>query len=268
MIDDLPMIDLCRIEFAGITEAQCNDAIIAALGQGRGGWVVTANLDHVRRLLRERSYRDLCQGADLIVADGMPVVWAARIAGRPLPERVAGSSMVRTLSAAAAKAGRSIYLLGGDGDSCDRAAARLQQDYPGLIVAGAYSPPFGFEKDPGQMQAIRDRLIEASPDIIYVALGSPKQERLIADLRDDLPGASGWWLGVGISFSFVTGDVRRAPIWMQKTGLEWVHRLAQEPKRLAKRYLVHGIPFAAELFVRAALARFSGPGQGKNSSGG
>jgi N-acetylglucosaminyldiphosphoundecaprenol N-acetyl-beta-D-mannosaminyltransferase len=259
-------IELCGIELAAISESQCSGGIIAALSEKRGGWVVTANLDHVRRLLKDPSYKDLCSGADLVVADGMPVVWAARIAGRPLPERVAGSSMVRTLSAAAAKAGRSIYLLGGDGDSCDRAAARLQQDYPGLIVAGAYSPPFGFEKDPEQMQAIRDRLIKSSPDIIYVALGSPKQERLIADLRNLLPAA--WWLGVGISFSFVTGDVRRAPIWMQKMGLEWVHRLAQEPKRLAKRYLVHGIPFAAELFVRAALARFSGPGQGKNSSGG
>ena len=94
----------------------------------------------------------------------------------------------------------------------------------------------------------------ANPDIIYVALGSPKQEWLIGQLRGYLPRA--WWLGIGISFSFLSGHVKRAPMWMQRAGLEWLHRLCQEPRRLARRYLVQGLPFAALLFASAIKNRF------------
>jgi len=247
-------VDLCGVRFAAITEDQCIRHVIGESTGGRGGWVVTANLDHMRRLVHDPEYHALCGGAALVVADGMPVVWAAKLAGRPVPERVAGSTMTRTLSEAAGRAGRSIYLLGGDRDTAERAGRLLAESCPGLTIAGTFSPPFGFERDAQQMADLRRRLIESNPDIVYVALGSPKQERLIADLRGDLPGA--WWLGVGISFSFLTGDVKRAPRWMQRVGLEWVHRLAQEPGRLAKRYLVLGIPFAAELFARALIGRF------------
>ena len=97
-------------------------------------------------------------------------------------------------------------------------------------------------------------LSETRPDIVYVALGSPKQEKLIARLRPVLPGA--WWLGVGNSFSFLSGEVRRAPVWMQRTGVEWVHRLIQEPRRLFRRYVVDGLPFAARMFAAALRARF------------
>jgi len=247
-------VDLCGIEYAAITESQCISHVMDALHAGRGGWVVTANLDHMRRLMRDASYRQLCDGASLVVADGMPLIWASRVAGRPLPERVPGSSMVRTLSQAASKAKRSLFLLGGDADTAKRSAALLAEQCPGLTIAGTHCPPIGFEHDVEQMRQLRQRLIEANPDIVYVALGSPKQERLIADLRNDLPVT--WWMGVGISFSFLCGDVRRAPRWMQKAGLEWVHRLCQEPRRLAKRYLFQGMPFAFELFVRSIVLRF------------
>ena len=103
------------------------------------------------------------------------------------------------------------------------------------------------------MQKLIAHLTAANPDIVYVALGSPKQEWLIGQLRGYLPRA--WWLGIGISFSFLSGQVKRAPQWMQRSGLEWLHRLSQEPRRLAKRYLVHGLPFAASLFTSAIIRR-------------
>jgi N-acetylglucosaminyldiphosphoundecaprenol N-acetyl-beta-D-mannosaminyltransferase len=250
----LPTVRLAGVQLHAITEAQCVGHVLNESTAGRGGWVVTANLDHLRRLVYEGSYSQLCSSASLVVADGMPLVLASRIQGTPLPERVAGSSMILTLSAAAAGADRSIYLLGGTPGTETAAADVLKQRYPRLRIAGTSCPRIGFDQDQEQVDRIGEELTAAQPDIVYVALGSPKQEWLIHTLRDRLPGA--WWMGVGISFSFVCGDVRRAPVWMQRSGLEWIHRLAQEPRRLAKRYLIDGCPFAARLLAGAALQRF------------
>jgi len=246
-------VDLQGVPLHAVTYAQCIEHILHSLESGRGGWVVTHNLDHLRRLRLDGEFRDLCLDADLRVADGMPVVWACRLQGTPVPERVAGSTLVSLLSEAAAKKGRSIFLLGGARGSAAAAARRLVETYASLEIAGIHYPSFGFERDPRQMSQLRDELVSANPDIVFVALGSPKQEQLIKILRDDLPQT--WFLGVGISFSFLSGDVRRAPRWMQNVGLEWVHRLSQEPGRLSKRYLQQGIPYAARLLTSAALRR-------------
>ena len=205
------------------------------------------------RLHRDAEFRRLIGPATLFVADGMPLVWASRLQGTPLPERVPGSNLISILSHGAAGRGRSVFLLGGDEGTAEGAADVLLSRDPDLRIAGTLYPPMGFENDPEEMGRIRDTLADSSPDIVYVALGSPKQERLIRGIRDLLPGA--WWVGVGISFSFLTADVRRAPTWMQRVGLEWVHRLAQEPGRLARRYLLHDIPFALVLFGDALCRR-------------
>ncbi len=249
-----PVVTLHGIDFHVLTEDQTNQRIIQAIAVGRGGWVVTANLDHLHRLKTDPSYKQLCQPADLVVADGMPLVWASRIQGTPLPQRVAGSAMVTSLAVLAGQHRRSIFFLGGEPGVAEQAAEKLKNDCPGLVVAGTYCPPMGFENDPAQMQQIEQRLAESKPDIVYVALGSPKQERLITQLRPLLPAA--WWIGVGISFSYIAGHVTRAPAWMRKTGLEWIFRLLQEPKRLFRRYLIVGIPYALRLLTTAFLSRF------------
>jgi len=248
----LPVVTLCGIRLHAVTESQCVDHILNELDAQRGGWVVTPNLDHLRRLVRDDSFATLCGGASLMVADGMPLVWASRLQGTPLPQRVAGSNLISSLSAAAAKRGRRIFLLGGDPGSADRAAAVLQSRHSHLRVVGTLCPPVGFERDEEQLRRLHDAVLAAKPDIIYVALGSPKQELLIDQLREILPGA--WWLGVGISFSFLCGQVRRAPRWMQQCGLEWLHRLYQEPRRLAKRYLVDCLPFGVRLLAGAIVS--------------
>lgn len=240
-------IELLGIPLDALTEAECVQHVVDALAAGRGGWVVTPNLDHLRRLVNDAAFRALCADADLAVADGMPLVWASRLQGTPLPERVAGSSLVSTVAAAAARAGRSIYFLGGDEGTADAAADVLRRRCPGLRVAGTHCPSVGFDQDPRQMAEIRARLQASAADIVYVALGSPKQERVIVALRDSLPNA--WWLGIGISFSFLAGTVKRAPRWVQRLGLEWAHRLVQEPRRLVRRYLVQGLPFAGRLLL-------------------
>lgn len=245
-----PRVALRGVEIDAVSEAQCVEHVMSELAQHRGGWVVTPNLDHLRRLVRQREFRELCAGASLIVADGMPLLWAARLQGTPLPERVAGSNLIWSLSSAAGSQGKRIFFLGGDPGTAEAAARILSDRFPGLVACGTLCPPPGFERDPAQLSALRSALESARPDLVYVALGSPKQERLIADLRALLPEA--WWLGLGISFSFVSGDVRRAPRWMQRTGLEWIHRLVQEPRRLARRYLVDGLPFAVSLLCGSA----------------
>jgi len=247
------VVRIAGLRIDALSEAECIRRIMDDLRVGRGGWVITPNLDHLRRVCRDSRLRRIYEEASIIVADGMPLIWASRLQGTPLPQRVAGSTLIWTLSEAAAANGRSIYLLGGAAGAADRAAAVLRSRYPDLRIAGTSCPEMGFEKDPTQMAGLIERLRSADADIVYVALGSPKQEWLIHRVRHCLPHA--WWLGVGISFSFVAGQVVRAPLWMQRMGLEWLHRLSQEPRRLMRRYLVDGLPFAAWLLTHAVLSR-------------
>ncbi len=241
------------LEFSAVSEEETIDYVLDRISDGRGGWICPANLDVVRQWRASAEVRDLVGRASLVVADGMPLVWASEIQGTPLPERVAGSSLVVSLTAAAARAGASIFLLGGNPGSAATAAARLLELSPNLRLAGTMCPPFGFEKGRAGLEPIERALVAAAPDIVYVGLGFPKQERLIARLRDLLPAT--WFISCGISFSFVAGEVRRAPGVVQRLGLEWLHRLLQEPRRLYRRYLVHGIPFLAHLLWSAVRTR-------------
>jgi N-acetylglucosaminyldiphosphoundecaprenol N-acetyl-beta-D-mannosaminyltransferase len=237
-----------------VTEADAVRAIMDAAAAGSGHWTITANLDHIRRYQHYPIQRDLIDSADLVVADGMPLIWASRLAGEPLPERVSGSSMVWSICEAASARRQSVFLLGGDPGVAERAAQVFQDRYPGLEIAGTACPPVGFEGDTEELRRIRRQIVEASPEIVFVALGFPKQDLLIRALRPSLPGAS--FLGVGISLSYATGDLSRPPAWVCNLGLEWAYRLRQEPtRRLVRRYVVDGLPFAVRLVVSAARHR-------------
>lgn len=247
----LPVVEIAGVELHAITEQQAINHVIAELNDGSGGVVVTPNIDHIRRCTRDLQFHAMVSEADLAVPDGMPVIWASRLAATPLPERVAGSSLITTLSGAAAKAGKSIFLLGGDPGAAEGAAAVLQEKFPGIKIAGMHCPPYGFEKSQVMWKEMTDAVVAAKPDIVYVALGAPKQEITIYRMQHLLPNA--WFLGVGVSFSFLAGLVTRAPRWMQKCGLEWMHRLFQEPGKLWKRYIVGGIPFTIGLLTTSAF---------------
>jgi len=244
---------LAGLGFDRLTERQVVNHVLGALSRGRGGWIATPNIDICQAAQRDPGLAELIGTASLVVPDGMPLMWAARLRGDPLPERVTGSSLIFTLSAAAARAGRSVYLLGGPPGVPELAAGRLRQRYPDLIVAGCYAPPWGFERSREGVLAVRRRLAAARPDIVFVGLGCPKQERLIAAVGPYLPTA--WYLGCGAAVPLAAGTVRRAPRWMQQAGLEWLFRLLSEPRRLFHRYVVADLPFAVRLLAASAAER-------------
>lgn len=240
-------VSLAGLAFDRLCEADVVQYIIAASQNGSGGWIATPNADICRQARRDPAAAGLVRAATLIVPDGMPLIWAARLRGDPLSERVTGSSLIYSLTSAAAGSGRSVYFLGGEHGVPDLAGNRLASLYPGLKVAGASAPPVGFDQTTDGVTAVRDSLALAAPDIVYVGLGFPKQERLISQLAPVLPGT--WFVACGAAIPFAAGSLPRAPRWMQRAGLEWMFRLFREPRRLCRRYLVDDLPYAAGLLV-------------------
>lgn len=247
-----------RVHVAGLaidpmTEGEVVEHVVAALKRGEGGHLVTPNVDIGWAAAHDPEARQIIEGADLVVADGMPLVWAARLLGTPVPGRVAGSDLIWSLSEAATFYRYPIYLLGGPPGVARQAAGRLTDRHPGLVVAGVDAPPYGFETTQESCARVRDAVVAAAPRLVFVGLGFPKQDRLIAQLRKDLPAT--WFVGCGAAIAFAAGAVPRAPLWMQRTGLEWLFRLLNEPGRLARRYLLHDLPFALWLLTACLFRR-------------
>ena len=229
------------------------DTFLASARARVGGWIVTPNLDILRQFTASRESRELILAASHRVADGTPIVWASRLAGMTLPERVTGSDLAWSLPEAAARAGLSVFLLGGNPGVARAAAARIEEVCSGIGRVNFHCPPFGFEGDPREMERITAALRDTRPSLVLVGLGFPKQERLIRVLRARMPEI--WFVGVGISLSFLAGEQPRAPAALQRLGLEWLHRLCYEPRRLFTRYLIEDMPFALRLIAWALAER-------------
>jgi exopolysaccharide biosynthesis WecB/TagA/CpsF family protein len=246
-------------DFDALTHAEVIEAVAIGIRAGRGGTIATPNIDICHRIRTDADSRAYVASASLVVPDGMPLLWAARLAGRPLPERITGADLIFSLCDAAWANGWPVYLVGGlpgtDGQpaAARLAAGRLAADRPGLMVAGAYAPPARFDAARDDISELSADLARTRPCIVFVGLGFPKQEQLIARLASDLPGA--WFVGCGAAIGFAAGELRRAPAWMQRAGLEWTFRLVSEPRRLASRYLGRDLPFALTLLAASATHR-------------
>ena len=250
-----PRIEVSNLWFDAMSEGDVVDVVRKAWAAGEGGSIVTVNIDIARAAAREAELAGLIGRASLIVADGMPLLWGARLRGTALPERVAGSSLVFSLSAAAAADRKSVYLLGGAEGVPDLAAKALIARFGNLRVVGTQSPEFGFDKSKEGVRQAVAAVAAASPDLVFVGLGFPRQERLIEKLRQEVPDA--WFLGCGGGIPMAAGVTPRASPVLQQLGLEWVHRLALEPRRLAGRYLRDDLPFALALLARSAAHRLA-----------
>src|SRR5215469_7165789 len=237
-----------------LTEREVIDTVREAWAAGRGGSIIPVNVDVARTVNREPGLAELLNAGSLVVADGMPLLWAARAGGQALPERVTGATLLFSLSEAAAADGRSVFLLGGASGVPEKAAETLSTRFPDLRVAGADSPPFGFDKTHDGVRRTVAAITTAAPDLVFVGLGFPRQEKLIEKLRQAWPCA--WYLACGGGIPMAAGVTRRASPPVQRLGLEWAHRLLIEPRRLARRYLRDDLPFAIGLLARTAMRRF------------
>jgi N-acetylglucosaminyldiphosphoundecaprenol N-acetyl-beta-D-mannosaminyltransferase len=234
-------VELFGLRFHNVDLDETVDCIELLLRTNKHGLVLTPNTDHIVKLSRDKSFQEAYRRGVMIVADGAPVVWASRLLGEPLKARVAGATLLPALCERAAQRGWKLFFLGGKPGVAYRAATKLTKQFPGLNVVGTYAPPSYFESDRTECQRIITKIREARPDILFIGVGAPKQEKWSAAHFDAL--------GVplicctGAAFDFAAGVVRRAPPWMQRIGLEWMFRLLQEPKRLWRRYLVDFLIF-------------------------
>jgi N-acetylglucosaminyldiphosphoundecaprenol N-acetyl-beta-D-mannosaminyltransferase len=234
-------VPLGRIHVDAVSFDGAVDAIVELCRAGRGGTVLTPNVDHVCIAETDPALKTAYDAASLSLLDGKPLQWLAAAMGRPVPAKVSGSDLLRPLCARAAREGLSCFFLGGVDGVAQKAADILVAENPGLVVAGCHSPPFGFEKDADQDAAVIARVRAANPNLLFVALGAPKQELWMTKHREALAPAVS--LGIGASLDFVAGIVKRAPAWMSNVGLEWAYRLGQEPRRMYQRYLVRDRAF-------------------------
>ncbi len=212
---------------------------------GKNHQIATVNADFIVKAMSDPELRFLLQESDLLMPDGMPLVWGSRLLGLPMEERVAGSDIVPMLAERAAQKGYSLYLLGAAPGIAQQAADILQERFPTLKIVGVNSPPYSsvLEMNAQVVQDIR----QAKPDILLVAFGNPKQEKWIGMYRHQVNVPV--MIGVGATLDFIAGYISRAPEWMQKNGLEWLFRLAQEPRRLWRRYVLDLFSFGY-FFVR------------------
>lgn len=203
---------------------------------GHCKYVVTPNVDHAVLLQENEGLQSAYRDAHMILADGHPIVWASRLLRQPLPERVPGSELIPELfNRFDSGGGRlKVFLLGAGPGVAERAAANIKNQWPRVHTVGIYSPPMGFEKSEQETEVILDRIAQCKPDVVVVGLGAPKQEIWVHQNYQRIQAKAAFC--VGATIDFLAGEKKRAPKWMQRTGIEWLHRMLSEPKRLVKRY--------------------------------
>ncbi len=227
---------LMNTEIDNLTMDETLDAIDSLIKEDNCSYVVTPNVDHIVQLEKDEELKRVYENASLILTDGKPLIWISNWYKTPIKEKISGSDLFPRVCELAAKKGYTMYLLGAAEGVADKAAKNLMDKYKGLNIVGTYSPPFGFEKDKVELKKIERQIQEVHPDILIVGLGCPKQEKYMYHHCKELDVPISF--GLGASIDFEAGNIKRAPRWMSEHGLEWLYRITQDPKRLAKRYLV------------------------------
>ena len=230
-------VKIAGIPVANLSEAEAIQAVDELISEGGPHYGAVVNAAKLVAANRDDALRSVLLNADLVTADGMSVVWASRVLGRPLKERVAGIDLFERLVERAASKGLAVYFLGAREEAVRGTVELFAKRYPALRVAGYRDGYFEASDSRQVCEAIK----QTSADLLFVAMGSPRQENWIAS-NLVLSGVR-FALGVGGSFDHLGGSARRAPRWMQRSGLEWLHRLGQEPRRLWRRYLIGNSAF-------------------------
>jgi N-acetylglucosaminyldiphosphoundecaprenol N-acetyl-beta-D-mannosaminyltransferase len=243
-------VNVLGVGVSAINMGMALDAIQGWIGQREANYVCVTGVHGVMESQKDETLRRIHNKAGLVTPDGMPLVWLARWQGLSQVDRVYGPDLMLALCEASVEHGSRHFLLGGAEGVAKKLEFNLMGRFPGLVIAGTYSPPFR-SLTPQEDADVVDMLRQARADVIWVGLGTPKQERWMAAHCDQLPGSV--LIGVGAAFDFHTGRTRQAPVWMRQNGLEWFYRLLVEPRRLWRRYLINN-----PLFATLSLAQILG----------
>ncbi len=240
---DIRKRELLGLPIAMTDYAETMDVMDAMITRGERGWVCAVAVHAVMVAQTDPEMRRALVESSLTVPDGMPLVWAANLLGEDLPNRVYGPELMERYSRRCVEQGHRVWLYGGrDQGSLVQLALSMRRDHPGIRIVGGYSPPFR-ELSEEEEDALADQINASRPDVLWVGIGVPKQEKWMARMRErlDVPVMC----GVGAAFDFHAGRISQAPRWMQERGLEWTYRIVQEPRRLLPRYVYYNPRFMA-----------------------
>lgn len=234
-------VNMFNINFDNITFADLMEFILDAKKNKKQTYILTCNVDHVVQTTKDREFAEIYSNADLVVADGVPIMWASKLIKRPLKQKISGSDILPVLGKEFEKNEVSLFFLGAAEGIAFKAAENLRKKYQNIKIVGCYSPTYGFENNEEENEKILDKIKSAKPDVLMVGVGAPKQEKWIYKYykQYDVPVS----IGVGATFDFISGNVVRAPAILQTLGLEWFWRFLQEPKRLFHRYFIEDSKF-------------------------
>jgi N-acetylglucosaminyldiphosphoundecaprenol N-acetyl-beta-D-mannosaminyltransferase len=232
-----------------LSMAETVSAVEGFIQDGQAHQHVVVNVDKLVKARRDPELRDIINACDLINVDGMPVVWAARLLGIPLKERVAGVDLFEALMQRASLKGWRVFMLGARDEIVASVNEIYTQKYPGLIIAGYRNGYWTASEEPQVVEQIR----QAKVDLLFVAISSPKKEQFLGRYQEvmKIPFA----MGVGGTFDVAAGKVKRAPVWMQRSGLEWFYRFLQEPRRMFRRYFIEDMAFIG-MFAKEMVRRW------------
>ena len=219
-----------------VTEAEAIEYIEKCVRERKIGHVITPNVDQIVRIEKDQYFKEICDNAELLLVDGHPLMWIAKWYGTPIKEKICGSDLVPHLCEVASKKGYRVFLLGAAEGVAAKAARNLEKDYPGIIIAGTYSPPIGFEKDEAEINKIIRILLDSKADLLFVGMGVPKQDKFIYENMQKYKVPMSF--SIGATIDFIAGEQTRAPRWMTDHGIEWIYRLFSDPKRMFKRYII------------------------------
>lgn len=235
-------MNFLNTEVDNLSMMEALDEVDRLIALNKNAYVVTPNVDHIVIMEKDEEFARLYREADLILTDGKPLIWIAKLYGTPIKEKISGSDFFPELCGRAEKKGYSVFILGAAEGVAAKAAENLQARYTNLQIAGTYSPPLGFETDEAELQKIANMICASKPTILAVSLGSPKGEKFLYQHKEEYGVPLG--ISIGATIDFEAGNVKRAPKWMSDHGLEWFYRMVKEPKRLAKRYFVDALEIA------------------------
>jgi N-acetylglucosaminyldiphosphoundecaprenol N-acetyl-beta-D-mannosaminyltransferase len=239
-------IQIGKARVSNVTPQEAIAEIDQLIDRGQKGYVVTPNLDHIVKLETDAEFERVYAEAALVLADGNPLIWASKVLGTPLKALVTGSDLFPNLCAHAAQRGYRVFFLGGLEGVAEKAAAELTRKNPGLQVVGTYSPPFGFDKNEEENNRILAMINAVRPHLLFVGVGAPKQEKWMYRniARLDISVA----LGIGASFDFEAGTIKRAPRAVRRMRMEWFWRFSNEPTRLFRRYFIDSAGFVPIIY--------------------